>query len=180
MRLMKPKLDVRFYSLLFVIGILSFVVHEFAHWIMGISLGYEMLGSLNHVWSKSPTSPTDELLISAAGPATDIAQAIVGFWLVRRRQSLFGFAMLYMAFFGRFLAAAVSVLNPNDEARISAQLGLGTWTLPIIVVLALFALTYLASRRLRLSLREQFYCYVVASLAETLVVVVDQVYVSKA
>ena len=87
--------------------------------------------------------------------------------------------MLYMAFFSRLLAAAVSVLNPNDEARISAQLGFGTWTLPLIVVAALFALTYLASRHLKLSLRQQFFCYVIASVAVTLVVGFDHLFVSK-
>lgn len=180
MRLKKTRLDARFYSLLFLVGILTFLVHEFSHWIMGTSLGHEMLASPNRVWSKGPISPTHGMLVSAAGPAITIVQGLIGFWLVRSRASLVGFAMLYMAFFSRLLAAAVSVLNPNDEARISAQLGIGTWTLPILVVAGLFALVYLASRHLKLSLRQQFFCYVTASIAVTLVVGADYLFVNRA
>lgn len=166
----------RFYLALFAIGIASFAIHEFAHWAMGVALGHDMLASPNHVWAKCEVSATHQMLISAAGPGITIILGIFGFLLVRYRASLAGFAILYMAFFSRLLAGAVSILNPNDEARISVQLGLGFWTVPIIVVLGLFVLTWLASARLKLTFRDQFFCYVIASVAVTLVVAVDQLF----
>ncbi|MGA7296583.1 MAG: hypothetical protein WBW92_03600 [Rhodanobacteraceae bacterium] len=170
----RARLGKGFHLALFAIGIASFVAHEFAHWVVGESLGHTMQASLNHVWPLDPVSRSHQLLISAAGPALTLILGIAGFVLVRMRDSLTGFALLYMAFFSRLLAAAVSIFNPNDEARISVQLGLGFWTMPAIVVLVLFALTVLASARLKLSLRDQLYCYATASVAVTAVVVADR------
>lgn len=173
MRFKKGTLTVRFSLALIAVGIATFAVHEFAHWIAGVVLGYEMLASPNHVWAAGAIHPADATLISAAGPLMTIIQGLIGHVLVRRRGSLLGFAMLYMAFFTRLLAAAVSIFNPNDEARISTSLGIGAWTIPAVVVTSLFVLTYLASRRLKLSIRDQLLCYVAASLAVSLVVGVD-------
>ncbi|MGB8636278.1 MAG: hypothetical protein WCD66_12905 [Rhodanobacteraceae bacterium] len=170
----RAHLGKHFYLALFAIGIASFAVHEFAHWIVGVSLGHTMQASLNHVWPLDEVSSAHQMLISAAGPAITMILGIGGFVLVQTRASLAGFAVLYMAFFSRLLAAAVSILNPNDEARISVQLGLGLWTVPVIVVLVLFVLTYLASVRLKLSFRNQLYCYATASVTVTAVVVADR------
>lgn len=71
------------------------------------------------------------------------------------------------------MAAGVSLFNPNDEARLSQLSGLGTWTLPALVVGGLLALVVVASRRLSLNLRDQVLCYLVASVAVSLVVGVD-------
>ena len=42
----------------------------------------------------------------------------------------------------RLLAGIMNFINPNDEGRISLDLGLGTFTLSILVVGFLFYLTY--------------------------------------
>jgi hypothetical protein len=176
MQLNKSKLNFRFSLVLFAVGIATFAVHEFAHWIAGVVLGYEMLASPNHVWPIGDIDPADATLISTAGPLITIIQGVLGYFLVRRRDSLFGFALIYTAFFTRLLAAVVSISNPNDEARISSYLGYGQWTIPTVVVIALLVLTYLASRRLKLSFRDQFLCYAAASLAVSLVVGIDYVF----
>ena len=169
----KSVLSARFYAILFFVGIGTFFVHEFAHWITGVALGHDMLATPNHVWSRKPMSIRDQALVSATGPLVTIAQGIFGFWLVKSRRSRLGFALLYMAFFMRLLATGVSLFNPNDEARISQLLGLGTWTLPLIVVTGLFVLLVSASRDLKLRFRDQFFCYLVASIVISLIVGVD-------
>lgn len=141
----KSLLSARFYAILFFVGIGTFFVHEFAHWITGVALGHDMVATPNHVWSRNPINIWDQAIITATGPLVTIVQGILGFWLVRRRRFQFGFALLYMAFFMRLLATGVSLFNPNDEARIRLLLGLGTWTLPLIVVIGLFILVMLAS-----------------------------------
>lgn len=170
------RLDRVFYAQLLLIGIATFAVHEFAHWIIGTALGYDMHFGLNQVGSSQTFTPLHGLLITGAGPLVTVLQALAGFAWVRRDASRIGFATLYMAFFMRLLAAGISVFNPNDEARMSLQLGLGMWTLPLLVVAGLFVLVFLASRRLRLGFREQFLCYVVASIAVTLMVGADRLF----
>jgi len=51
----------------------------------------------------------------------------------------------------------MSLFNPNDEARVSQLLGVGTWTLPLSVVGGLLVLVVAASRELRLKFRDQFF-----------------------
>lgn len=162
-----------FYLVLLLTGIASFLVHELAHWLTGLVLGYEMVATLNSVTPMGSVTPRDLALIAGAGPLLTVGQGLLGFWLVWKSRSHLGFALLYIAFFMRLVAAGVSVFNPNDEAKLSQLLGLGTWTLPVLVVGGLLALVVVASRRLQLKLRDQLLCYVVASVAVTLVVGVD-------
>ena len=165
-----------FYAILFFVGIGSFLVHEFAHWVTGVALGHDMAASPNHVWPRDTVSIIDQGLISAAGPLVTVVQGLAGFLAVRRGRSHLGFALLYMAFFMRLLAAGMSVFNPNDEARVSQLLGLGAWTLPLIVVGGLFILVLAASRKLKLGFREHVFCYLVASVAVTLIVGMDMAF----
>lgn len=165
-----------FYLKLLGVGLATFAVHEFCHWGAGVMLGYEMVITPNRVYATSSTSFAHAQLIAFAGPLVTYLQALLGFVLVTKRQAVFGFALLYMAFYMRFLAALASVLKPNDEARISEGLGMGTWTLPILVVLVLFTFVYVASRHLNLSVRDQIFCYLTASVVIAIIVGIDAVF----
>lgn len=173
MRTATPVFSGRFHALLFAVGVATFCVHEFAHWITGVALGHDMVATPNHVWARDAIGTWDQARVAAAGPVVTIVQGVFGYLLVRRRRSHFGFALLYMAFFMRLLAAAVSVFNPNDEARISQLLGLGTWTLPALVVAGLLVLLVASSGALQLRFRDQFFCYLVASIVVSMIVGVD-------
>jgi hypothetical protein len=162
-----------FYLILFLVGLGTFIVHEFAHWLAGSALGHDMIASPNRVWATNPMPVADQVLVAAAGPLVTIVQGIIGFRLVRRRQSHLGFALIYMAFFMRLLATVMSFFNPNDEASVSQLLGIGTWTLPLIVVIGLSILFQAASQRLKLGFLDQFFCFSVASLVVSLIVGVD-------
>ena len=162
-----------FYATLFLVGVATFAVHEFFHWIAGITLGYDMVITPNRVYSKSPTQFAHKQIITFAGPFITYVQAVIGYLLVVKKQSPLGFALLYMAFFMRLFAAGMSIFNPNDEARLSLALGIGLWTLPVIVVSVLFVLMYIGSRRLKLTPRDHLFCYLLASVVVTLVVGID-------
>ncbi|MGY1459314.1 hypothetical protein ACW5F0_11825 [Luteimonas sp. A534] len=169
----KAVFPARFYALLFVTGIASFLVHELAHWATGIALGHEMVATLNSVSPKGAVSLNDQVLIVAAGPILTLAQGLGGFWLVKQRSAPLGFALLYIAFFMRLLAAGIGAFNPNDEAKVGQLLGLGTWTLPVAVVGILLTLVVLASRKLELRVLDQLLCYAVSSAVITLIVGAD-------
>ncbi|HEX7046276.1 MAG TPA: hypothetical protein VF275_01715 [Gammaproteobacteria bacterium] len=166
-----------FYLLLFVVVPATFIVHEFAHWVMGELLGYSMTMSLNAV---SPAeggyrSAIDAMLVSAAGPLITILQAVIAYLLIRRSGSALFYPFLFIALFMRAAAMLVSIANPNDEARISMMLGIGTWTLPALVISGLFAMTWMASRKLGLHWTVNVYSYIVASVGVTGVVYLNAV-----
>ena len=154
----------------------GFIAHEAAHWAMGVALGHEMTMSLNAA-SSAPgeaVSVCDMRWISAAGPAFTIATALAAAAFVFWRGAVLAYPFIFAAFLMRLTATAVSAFNPNDEMRISASLGWGDWTLPIIVTLALLALTVAASRRLGIGWRTNVLSYVVASALITAIVFGDQ------
>ena len=78
------------YVLLAILAVvLSWVLHEFAHWSVGTFLGNEMAMTLN---TSYPTSgqfvqETDANIVSIAGPILTILQAIIFFFMLRNNGS---------------------------------------------------------------------------------------------
>jgi hypothetical protein len=163
-----------FYGVVLGATVLTFLVHESAHWAMGQALGYEMRMSLNGAAPKGGfRDAADAAWVTAAGPAITGLQAVMAYALVRGRNLSWAYAFLFVAWFMRFAAAVVSLLNPNDEARLSLAWGWGQWLLPALVVLALLVLTALASRHLRLGWGTNAKCYLLCSAAFGLIVFLD-------
>lgn len=154
------------------VTIATYIVHEGAHWLTGEAFGYDLWVNINSAGLMSGTyrQAWHGHLISAAGPMFTLAQGIIAFVCVRRYKNVFAFIVLFAALMMRFVAMLMSFSNPNDEARISEWLGLGTWTLHLIVVGILFALTIKAGRYLKFRWRDYGLAYVATSLGITLVV----------
>ena len=159
-----------FYGLLLAAGLITFVVHEGAHWAMAQGLGYEGFFSLNRAGARGTVTPEHRLLITAAGPAATLLQGAIAWALVQARGSRLAWAFLFQAAFMRLMATVISLWNPNDEARIGAELGLGTWTLPLLVTLGLFLLLALGSRRLRVGWATLGLSWLAASAGVTAIV----------
>lgn len=165
----------QFYGTLIAATLLGFVFHEAAHWSAGRLLGYDMVASLNRAAIRSGgyDSAADEFLVDAAGPAFTILQALVAVILIRRRKLELAYPVLFVAFMMRFAAMVVSVSNPNDEARMSVQLGWNMWVLPGLVAAGLFALTWAGSRQLGIGWKRNTASYLLCSVVLALVVWLD-------
>lgn len=162
-----------FYGLVLVAGFVTFALHEGGHWLAATLLGHEAFYGLNSAGARGAVGVTDQMIISAAGPAVTVVQALVALWLVRARTSAAAWAFLFQAAFMRLMATGVSLFNPNDEARISEWLGWGMWTLPAIVTVGLFALLAIGTIRLRVGWKTLALTWVVASVAVSAVVGLD-------
>jgi hypothetical protein len=169
-RMQRVRTGTWFYGLVFVTGFVTFALHEGGHWLAAELLGHEGYFSLNRAGAREAVDAVDHMIISAAGPAVTIAQALVALWLVQARASAAAWVFLFWAAFMRFMATVISLWNPNDEARISEWLGWGMWTLPAIVTVGLFVLLAIGSRRLGLSWKTMALSWVVASAAISAVV----------
>lgn len=168
------KLKAPFFLWLVLVFLITNLLHEAGHWLMGAALGMDLKFGLNGVRYLSATAPWQRALADAAGPLVTIVQAIVAYMVVRRSASLKAFAFLYAAAFMRMVAGLVSVMHPNDEARLSMYFGLGKWTLPVLVAVALIALAIQGSRRLKMTWKDHLLCYLVASLAVSAIVALDR------
>lgn len=170
----KRRIGWGFHVWLFAGVVLTFALHEAGHWATGELLGYEAYYSLNSAGVRGqPADAGHQLLIIAGGPAITFLQALTALALVVTRSSLIAYAFLYAAAFMRFMAAVITLFNPNDEARLSLAFGWGTWTLPIVMVVVLTILTWIGGRRLGVSWKTNLIAYGVATLAVTAVVGAD-------
>ncbi len=165
--------------ILAVIGavIFTWLIHEFAHWFTSISLGYESIMRLNSVSYLDGENPTDwhRMIVSAAGPIVTILQAIVTFLFLRSQNwNKYIYPLLFTAFYMRFLAGQMNIINPNDEGRISAFLGIGTYTLPIVVCGFLFYLVYAISRKYKLDWKFQLATTLIVMFASSILILSDQ------
>ena len=167
---------VRFYAELCLVGFITYIVHEAAHWLAGTLLGAQMQASLNGVRYLSPLSAGQRAFVDIAGPVVTVLQAALAYVVVKRSASLRAFGFLYMAAFMRVVAGLVSFKLLNDEARVSRFLHLPVWLLPVAVAGGMIALVALASRRLQLGWKTQLLCYLVASLTTCLIVGGDFLY----
>ena len=141
----------RYILLTLIAAIVTWILHEFAHWLAGTLLGYKMGMGLNQTFPYQVyDTDRDYQLISAAGPAFTLLQAVVIFIIMQRKKIISLYPFLFTCFYMRLLAAMISILNPNDEARISKEMGWGTYTLPVIVVAFLFFLVYKISGKYHL------------------------------
>lgn len=165
------RVGLRYYAVLLLAAPVTFFLHEGAHWLAGVALGYDMRFSMNLVapvggynagWHAS--------LVTIAGPVVTILQAVAAYIVLRRRFFPQAYAFLYFAAFMRFAAMLMTPFNPNDEARLGAAAGLGEWTLPLLIVVLLVFLAWRASRRLDLHWSVNAWSYVVASIGVTAVV----------
>ncbi|MBA3999220.1 hypothetical protein [Brevundimonas sp.] len=169
----EKRINWRFQIWLSVAVILTFALHEAGHWAVGELLGHEAYYGLNSAGVRGEVPDDHRLLIIVGGPAVTAMQAFVALALVLARESLSAYAVLYAAAFMRFMAAVITIMNPNDEARLSLALGWGTWTLPVVTVLALVGLVWVGARRLGVSWKTNLAAYGVATLATSAVVGAD-------
>lgn len=163
-----------------VLVIASFIVHELAHYLMGEALGYDMVMTLNTVnlaEGQAYTNSWHPLLVSAAGPILTIITAIISFAVLTKKDHIYVYIILLIAFVQRFLAASISIMNPNDEARISESLGLGKMTLPFVVSIGLFTLVYIAAQKWKYSFKFSLISFIIISLSITALVFTDQLLV---
>jgi hypothetical protein len=170
------KAGAAFYCMLVAATVVTTIVHETAHWAMGIALGHDMAMSFNeaHAVAENDIAASHAMLIAAAGPAITILQALVAYVLVRSRGLLLAYPFLFAAWFMRFAAAFVSLSHPNDEARLSIDLLGGMWWLPAGAVSVLFGLVWLSARRLRLGWKTNLACYLICSAMTAAIVFGDR------
>lgn len=122
----------------------TWLLHEFAHWLSGEVLGNKMGMTLNSSYplAEGYRKHWHATLISSAGPAVTLMQAAVFYNLLKKTGNKLLFPLLLATFYMRLLAGVMNLIILNDEGRVSKDLGLGIYTLPLAVTAILFYLVY--------------------------------------
>jgi hypothetical protein len=125
--------------------------HEFGHWLVGTILGNQMSMNLDGTWPTSGGylqgwhSPA----VGIGGPAFSILMALIALIFVEKHRTAFAFPFLFFPLFARLFSLTLGNFAAQDEAGISASLGLGKYTVAIIVCSLLLALVWKGSLKLK-------------------------------
>lgn len=173
---LSQKINLQYIISAFFVVFFTWFFHEFAHWMAGWMLGYDPIMTINSTSVNSVENPplSHQIIVIGAGPIVTIGIALIAFFFLLKKQwnnSLY--LILFSAFYMRFLASAMNVINPNDEGKISSIAGLGTFTIPVIVTLFLFYLLYIISKKYDLSSRFNLSTTLLVMLFSSLLIVLD-------
>ncbi|MGO1585797.1 MAG: hypothetical protein ACTHXJ_07485, partial [Mesonia sp.] len=84
------------------------------------------------------------------------------------------FPFLFVPFYMRFLAGVMNFINPNDEGRIGVELGIGKFSLSIIICLGLGILVYRITKQHHLSSRFIWMNILWTMLFSSILILADQ------
>ena len=172
---MNKKPETKFIFLLLAAAFFTYIFHEFGHWIVGEALGNKMIMTLNFTYPKKGTyiHDWDTTYILIGGPFFTILQALAVFYLILKYNKLFLYPFLFFAFFIRFFGL-VFAFSIEDEAKISSSLQIGTFTVPLIVVLILSLLIWRGSVLLKLDIKFNLFCFAYSTIFLIIVVNLDK------
>lgn len=164
-------------ALLFIpVAFLTYLFHEFGHWIVGELLGNDMVFGLNSATARSGyyVDKTHDLYISMGGPVFTILQACIFLVFIEKTKSIYAYPFVFFAAFIRFFSIVFGGFSQQDEARISSTLNIGTYTVAIIVILVLFLTVWRSSYSLKLNLKAIGYFTILSTISSLLVIGVDK------
>ncbi|HSD63464.1 MAG TPA: hypothetical protein VLB50_06680 [Ignavibacteriaceae bacterium] len=166
------KILVRLYLLFIPVAYFSYLFHEFGHWVVGEFLGNDMIYSLNYVWPKEGhyLNESHDLYVSIGGPAFTILLAVISLLVLEKYSTIYVYPVLFFQFVLRLFSLVFGGFLRQDEARISLIMGIGTYTIGIIVLLILLLIVLRASYKLKIDLRQNGYFFTVSILCQLLVI----------
>jgi hypothetical protein len=166
------RLDVRFFLLFIPVAYLSCLFHELGHWSIGEALGNRMAYSLNFVWPKDGhyVQEGQGLYVSIGGPAFSILQALLALLIIGKFRTLYAYPFAFFPTFSRFFSILLGGFDKQDEARITALMGTGTYVVAIIVLGVLVSIALRCSYTLRIGPRENAYILTASTACQLLVI----------
>ena len=170
------KITLKYTLIILITVVITWVIHEFAHWLTSELFGYKTIMRLNGTSNLNGEIPTNghSAIISTAGPLITFMQAIIVFPLLKHHWNKYLYPILFTAFYMRLLAGLMNFINTNDEGRISEFLGIGTFTIPIIISCVLFYMVYKVSKRHNLDWKFQLKTTLIVMLFTSILILSDQ------
>jgi len=115
------------------------------------------------------------MIASATGPLITMLQALIVYNVLKfKKWNIYLYPFLLAPFYMRFLAGLFNFINPNDEGRISEYLGLGLFTLSIIVSSFLFYLVYKVAKQYHVPAKFQTITLISIIIVSSLIILIDQ------
>jgi hypothetical protein len=154
------------------IAFLTYIFHEFGHWIFGEFSGNDMTISLNNSAPKSGyfMNNSQALWSAIGGPLFTIIQALAFLFVTWKTKSIYAYSVTFLATFSRFFSIIFGGINLQDEARIAAMMGVSKYLIAAIVLTILFLILWKCSRIMKLTMKAIGY-FTVLGVVSLLIVI---------
>ena len=152
---------------------ITYLFHEFGHWIVGEIFGNDMVYSLNGVWPRNDhfIKSIHSLYVSFGGPIFTILQSIIVLLIIEKYKTIYAYPFVFFPVFTRYFTLILGGFSIQDEAKISATLEIGTYTFALIVLLILLIILLRSSYKLKIGLN--YNCYFMAMSTACLMLVIQ-------
>lgn len=172
----KHKFNLIIFLLFIPAGYITFLFHEFGHWIIGELLGYDMVYTLNGVWPKTGQviNSQDRLYGILAGPIFTIFQAIFFMIIIEKYKTIYAYPFVFFPVFMRWITLTIGRFSSQDEAAISSMLNIGTYTVALIVLGILLIIILRSSYKLKIGLKYNSYFMAISTACLFLVIETDK------
>lgn len=157
----------KYVAIMILATFFTFFFHEMSHWLAYEFLGYDAGFTLNGASAKDTSvklTKPHRIITSASGPIFTILQAIIFYFILKKRKTILLYPFLFLPFIMRLGATWANQFKPNDEGRISLDLGLNLYTISIIVVGFLFFLIFKISKKNKYSLLFNILTFIVSAI----------------
>jgi hypothetical protein len=167
----KP-IDVKFFLLFIPIAYFSYLFHEFGHWTIGEILGIRMVYSMNYVWPKDGhyLQQSHNLYVSIGGPGFSMLQAVIALLIIEKCGTLYAYPFAFFPMFNRFFSDLLGGFSKQDEARIAALMGTGTYLVAMFVLAILLLIVIRCSYKLKIGAKTNGYIVTVSTVCQLLVI----------
>ncbi len=165
-------IDLKFFLVFIPVAYGSYLFHELGHWSIGEILGNQMAYSLNYVWPKAGTylHATDDLYVSMGGPAFSIVQAILALLVIEKYSALYAYPFAFFAMFFRFFSLGFGGFDKQDEARISAIMGIWPYAAAVVVLAILLSIVLRCSLKLGIGFKDIMYMITASTACQLMVI----------
>jgi len=163
--------------LLFIpIAFITYIFHEFGHFIFGEMLGNDMMISLNNSTPKSGYFINDSHALWSAigGPLFTIIQALIFLGFIWITKSVYAYSIVFFAVFSRFFSIIFGGINLQDEAGIALLLDTSKFLIAAIVLTILSLILWKSNRLMGLNMKAVGYFTVFGVFAILIVIGVDE------
>jgi hypothetical protein len=113
---------------------------------------------------------SQSLYVLIGGPVFTIILSALAFLIIEKYKTIYAYPFVLFQMFMRSFSLLFGGFNNQDEAKISIILGIGPYTVGIIVILILFLLVLSASYKLKIDIKYNSYLITMCTLCELLVI----------
>lgn len=173
------KVNIKYLIVMIIATFLTFFFHEMSHWLAYELLGFDAGFTLNGASIKDSTqklSKAQRIITSACGPIFTIIQAVIFYFILNKNKKLMLYPFLFLPFVMRLGASWANKFKPNDEGRISLDLGLNLYTVSTVVVIFLFFLVFKISKKNQIPLVLNLVTFMISIILMFIIAYLDSIY----